>query len=187
MPEMVQQIALGEPKLAVDEPAKTAEEQFAALVRRQSRFIFKVAYSVLRNAQDAEDVVQETFLKLYRRQTWKNINDERAFLARAAWRLAVERAQSKSGKCNQTEQLSTRETPEEEAIRTNRDAVVQALVNALPEELRLPLALSTLEKLRSHEIAQLMGIPEGTVRSRIARARQLLKEKLAAVMEGRRA
>jgi len=181
---MVQQIALGEPTLALDDATDSAQEQFAALVRRQSRFVFRVAYSVLRNAHDADDIVQETFLKLYRRRAWKTIADERAFLARVAWRLAVERARAKPAGQGSAEHVSPQQTPEQEAIRANQDAMVQALVNALPEQLRLPLALSTVEELRSHEIAQIMGIPEGTVRSRIARARQLLREKLAVLMEG---
>ena len=66
----------------------TRDENFAALVTRQSRFVFRVAYSVLRNAQDAEDVVQDTFFKLHRSGAWQQMRDERAFLARAAWRLA---------------------------------------------------------------------------------------------------
>ena len=60
-------------------------------MNRQARFVFRVAYSVLRNAHDAEDVVQETFLKLYRGRKWEGMVDERAFLARTAWRMAVDR------------------------------------------------------------------------------------------------
>jgi RNA polymerase sigma-70 factor (ECF subfamily) len=52
-------------------------------------------------------------------------------------------------------------------------------MDALPEELRQPLALSGIDELSSAEIAAAMGIPEGTVRTRIMRARQILKEKLA--------
>jgi RNA polymerase sigma-70 factor (ECF subfamily) len=58
------------------------------------------------------------------------------------------------------------------------------LIDALPEELRQPLALSTVEELNSQEIAQVMGIPEGTVRTRLMRARQVLKQKLSALMAG---
>jgi RNA polymerase sigma-70 factor (ECF subfamily) len=185
MSGIVQQIALPEPKLAASDAAHVADEQFAALVRRQSQFVFRVAYSVLRNVHDAEDVVQETFLKLYRTQGWKRMNDERAFLARAAWRLAVERVAVTRPECNWLEQVCLRQTPEEELIRIDRDAAVQRLIDALPEDLRLPLALSTVEGLRSHEIAAVIGIPDGTVRSRIARARKILKERLAALLEGR--
>jgi RNA polymerase sigma-70 factor, ECF subfamily len=179
------QITLQEPKLLSDEGTGAAEEQFAALVRRQSRFVFRVAFSVLRNAHDAEDVAQETFLKLYRNQAWKRMADERGFLARAAWRLAVSRLSEKKVPCEV--ERAEQETPEEELIRLDRDALVQRLVDALPRELRLPLALSTVEGLRSHEIAAVMGIPDGTVRTRIARARKILKERLAVLLEGRHA
>jgi RNA polymerase sigma-70 factor (ECF subfamily) len=87
---LLRQSVLSEPKLvaANDTPA---DAQFVALVNRQSAFIFRIAYAILRNPQDAEDVVQETFLKLYRGQTWRDIRDERPFLARVAWRIAVSR------------------------------------------------------------------------------------------------
>src|SRR5579872_4073132 len=62
MMEVPLHIAFQERALAEEEGA-SRDERFAALVRRQARFIFRVAYSVLRNAHDAEDVVQETFLK----------------------------------------------------------------------------------------------------------------------------
>ena len=177
------QIALRQPKLIEAEASEVAEERFAALVERQSRFVFRVAFSVLRNAHDAEDVAQETFLKLYRTAAWQKIADERAFLARAAWRLAVSSLSQK--KIASEFERAPQETPEEELIRLDRDAMVQRLVEALPEELRLPLALSTVEGLRSHEIAAVMGIPDGTVRTRITRARKILKERLSVLMEGR--
>ena len=59
------------------------------------------------------------------------------------------------------------------------------LIDALPEELRQPLALSTVQELNSREIADILDIPEGTVRTRLMRARQMLKEKLAAQLEVR--
>ena len=65
-------------------------EAFESLVHRQSRFVFQVAYAMLRNSHDAEDVVQETFLSLYRSGAWRQIKDERAFLARATWRQAID-------------------------------------------------------------------------------------------------
>jgi hypothetical protein len=74
-----QQIALREPKLAANEEAGAAEEQFAALVRRQSRFVFRVAYSVLRNAHDAEDAVQEMFLSFTGRGPGKRSTTKKRF------------------------------------------------------------------------------------------------------------
>lgn len=67
------------------------EAEFTELVQRQSRFVFRVAYAVLLNSHDAEDAVQETFLKLYRNGGWRHLDNERAFLARVAWRVAIDR------------------------------------------------------------------------------------------------
>jgi RNA polymerase sigma-70 factor (ECF subfamily) len=161
------------------------EDRFAALVQRQSRFVFRVAYALLRNSHDAEDAVQETFLKLYRTGAWQSIEDEKAFLARATWRMAVERLPKRRQEPPDPEAASPDASPEAAAIAADRVAAVQRLVDALPEELRQPLALSTVEELSSREIAGLMGLPEGTVRTRLMRARQILKEKLTRSTEGR--
>jgi DNA-directed RNA polymerase specialized sigma24 family protein len=65
------QIDLQEPNLlANQQDAAAREARFAAFVERQSRFVFRVAYALLRNSYDAEDVVQETFLKIYRAGAW---------------------------------------------------------------------------------------------------------------------
>jgi RNA polymerase sigma-70 factor, ECF subfamily len=179
----------------VTEPAGLAsneEEEFEALVRRQSRFVFRVAYAILRNSHDAEDAAQETFLKLYRNNTWKGsaagkeIRDERAFLARTAWRIAVDRLpKHPAGEDAEYDPPSTAPTPEQEAIAADWQATVHRMVDALPEELRQPLALSTVDELNSREIAAILGVPEGTVRTRLMRARQMLKQKLAASRENR--
>jgi len=55
------------------------------------------------------------------------------------------------------------------------------MIDALPEELRLPLVLSTAEELNSREIGAILRIPEGTVRTRLQRARQILRRKLAKI------
>jgi RNA polymerase sigma-70 factor (ECF subfamily) len=175
--------------IAKKEAAAAREERFAGLVERQSRFVFRVAYAIVRNSQDAEDVVQETFLKLYRTGAWEGIRDERAFLARVAWRMAVERLPRGRMRCEpeqgSREPMAPGASPEEAAIAADWNAAVRRMVDALPEELRQPLALSTVEDLSSREIGEVMGIPEGTVRTRLMRARQILKEKVARATEGR--
>src|SRR5271167_3680918 len=134
---------------------------FAELVERNSRFAYRVAYVVLRKCEDAEDVVQETFLKLYRTGSWKTIRDERPFLARAVWRMAVERLPRRTAVPLDVETVSLSRSPEAAAVHSNWTEVVHQLMARLPEELRRPLALSALEELNSREIAEVMGIPEG--------------------------
>ena len=150
--------------------------RFESLVERQAKFVFRVAYAVLRNPEGAEDVVQETFLKLYRNRAWEGMENERAFLARVAWRIAVERIPRRGAELQ--ELVSQDANPEDALLTSDWMGAVHRLVDALPEELRQVLALSGIEGLNSREIAEVAGIPEGTVRTRLQRARQLVKQKL---------
>jgi RNA polymerase sigma-70 factor (ECF subfamily) len=167
---------------------KQKDEAFASLVHRQSRFVFRVAYALLRHPHDAEDVVQETFLDLYRSNTWQEIKDERAFLARAAWRQAVDRLRRNPQRREEEmvfEFPSPSSSPEQALLDADSEAAIHRMIDALPEQLRQPLALSSIDELNSREIAGILDVPEGTVRTRLMRARQMLKLKLSAHMETR--
>jgi len=157
--------------------AESADDRFTAFVTTNSGFVFRVTYAVLRNRADAEDAAQETFLKLYRLGGWSDAEDERTYLARVAWRVAVSRRLAKSDELSK-EPKCCRRNPEEAAIAADQEAWVHRLIDALPEELRMPLTLSSIEGLTSARIASMMEMPEGTVRTRIARARQILKGKI---------
>jgi RNA polymerase sigma-70 factor (ECF subfamily) len=173
--DSAQSVALEEPALAV-----SWDDQFAGLVHRHSRYLFQVAYSVLRNPHDAEDAVQETFLKIYRLRRWDQVENERAFLAKTAWRVAVDRAPRRSTELPDEKLRAAGDDPEQAAISADRGALVARLIDALPDDLRRTLALSTVEEMTSAQIAAVMEIPEATVRGRLMRARQILKEKLEA-------
>lgn len=179
MPDSAQSVALEEPAVARPE-ATSWDDRFAEVVRRHSRFVFQVAYAVLRNPHDAEDAVQETFLKLYRLRRWDHVENERAFLARSAWRVAVDRVPPRTAGPSEFDIPAPGQDPEQAAIAADRGALVARLIDALPEDLRRPLALSTVEEMTSQQVAVVMEIPEATVRGRLMRARQILKEKLAA-------
>jgi RNA polymerase sigma-70 factor (ECF subfamily) len=177
------------------------EAEFAGLVERQWRFACRVAWAVLRQAQDAEDAAQEAFLKIWRAQGWRGLRDERAYVARVAWRAAVDRVRDSPLRLHSghalrrtppgcqagdpsPEDLADRACgPEEIVVAQDWEAAVHRLIDSLPEELRQPLALSA--EMTSREIAATMGIAEGTVRTRLMRARQMLREKIAAMEERR--
>jgi RNA polymerase sigma-70 factor (ECF subfamily) len=166
---------------------RTLTDQDAAfhqLVTRQSRFVFRVAYAVLRNAHDAEDVVQEAFLKLYRNGSWHRMENEKAFLARTVWRIAADAAAARRPHAELDAAadglVSAERTPEQETLRAEAHAGIHRLIDSLPEELRQVVALSGIRELNSREVAAVMGIPEGTVRTRLLRARQMLREKMVA-------
>ncbi len=164
----------------------TAQEaNFTALVQRQSRFAYRVAYAVLLNAHDAEDAVQETFLKLYRHPGWQQAENERAYIARVAFRCAIDRRRATRPATAEPEAIlqipSHHPGPEHTFLATDHHRRIHSLIDALPEDLRLPLVLSAFDDLNSRLIAGILNIPEGTVRTRLQRARQLLKQKLAAL------
>ena len=168
------------------------DAEFAELVERQWRFVFRVAYAVLLNSHDAEDVVQETFLKLYRNRGWRSMENERAFLARAGWRVAVDRRSSSllasapakiEDPTAMDDAQSPDPSPEELLIIADDHALVHSMIDALPEELRVPLILSSDDELNSNQIGRILGIPEGTVRTRLQRGRQLLRQKLTTMRQ----
>jgi len=168
--------------------SETEDAGFASLVHRQSRFVFRVAFAMLRNSHDAEDVAQDTFLKLYRSGAWRQMKDEQAFLARVTWRQAIDHRRGHPQRKQDDlksipEPKSDQANPEQELLAADAHAVVHRLIDALPEELRQPLSLSSIEELNSREIAAMLNIPEGTVRTRLMRARQMLRQKLSAQLE----
>jgi RNA polymerase sigma-70 factor, ECF subfamily len=159
------------------------------LVREHSRLVYRIAYAVLRRHHDAEDATQETFLRVLRYSAKLDaVENPKTWLARIAWRVAVER----SGKRDKTREIAL-EDPErlfaeiafaepgaEEKVQgTHVEAALEKLIAALPAKLREPLILSAIDEMSPREVAATLGINEAAVRSRIFRARQILKEKLA--------
>jgi len=162
------------------------EGQFAEMAERNARFMYRVAFGLLRSVQDAEDAVQEALLKLYRGDGWMRMEDERAFLARTVWRVGLDVAARRTQGCEPVETgegelAATGATPEQSAASGDETALLRKLIEALPEELRQPLVLSAIEEMTSRQVAVAMGIPEGTVRTRVMRAKAELKRRFEAM------
>jgi RNA polymerase sigma-70 factor (ECF subfamily) len=152
---------------------------FSAFIERNSHLVYRIALAVTRNRHDAEDVAQETFLQVFRGERWEKIEDQRGYLARVAWRLAVRRRRPRMlDQDLLTEMPSCEGGPEQQAIDRQLEAWLHARIDALPEKLRQPLALAALGELKLVEIAGVLGLAEGTVRRRIHSARQKLRQEL---------
>jgi RNA polymerase sigma-70 factor (ECF subfamily) len=166
------------------------DERFEEMVGRQARFMFQVAFGLLRNKQDAEDAVQEAFLKLYRGETWLRMENEKGFLARTVWRVALDHLPKTPGRMVDVAEMQLAASggagvsPEQSAVDEDERAVLRRLIDGLPEELRQPLVLSSVDEMTSREVAEAMGIPEGTVRTRVMRARTELRRRFLAMREG---
>jgi RNA polymerase sigma-70 factor (ECF subfamily) len=173
------------------EDAAERDARFAEMAERHARLMFHVAHSLLRSVQDAEDAVQEALLKLYRTDGWLRMEDEKAFLARTVWRTGLDVLARRPRGAEPLEDAKGREfaaegeTAEQSLVGHGERELLRRLIEGLPEELRQPLVLSAIEEMTSREVAVAMGIPEGTVRTRVMRARTELKRRFAAMQERR--
>lgn len=156
------------------------------LVREHAQTVFRVAYSIVRNRDDAEDVVQETFLRATRHGSLDSIENHRSWLLKIAWRLAVDRIRRVREQPIEdvAEKLRSAEGPLDEALSARqRTELLRHLIGTLPEELRQVIILTTVDEMSSADVAWVLGIPETSVRGRALRARQMLKQKLSAWLE----
>jgi len=151
---------------AVDDQARTCAEEatLAALVSQYAGTLYRVAFSVLRNPSDAEDAVQEAFLRV--RIVWNIVLDRKR---RAKTRPETDDV-ADLARVLPTAGLSA----EEIAAAAQHHAHVLGCVDQLPPKERQVLMLSAFEELTSVEIADVLGITESSVRSRLFRARNLM-------------
>ncbi len=169
--------------------AEAVVDDVEQIVRQHARFVFGVAYSVLRNREDAEDAAQETFLRLSRQRNPAEIRDVRLWLARVAWRVAVDRAR-KHREIGAEELFDSAgsladSAPAADQVLLERQmkALLDSMIERLPRDLREIVQLTTVQEMSAADIAELLRIPEGTVRQRLFRARQMLREKMLSALE----
>jgi len=168
---------------AADQVRDHAEEAaVAALVDQYAGALYRVAFSVLRNPADAEDAVQEAFLRVLRhRDSLHDVRDHRVWLIRIVWNIVLDRKRRAKTRpeTDDVEELarvlpSSGLSAEEAAAAAQHHAHVLACVEQLPTKEREVLQLSAFEELSSVEIATVLGITESSVRSRLFRARNLM-------------
>ena len=170
---------------------------FEALVLRYKDRVYNVAYRFLGNHEDAQDVAQEVFCRAYRGiEGFKGDSKVYTWLYSIAGNLARNKLRDSKRKGRNmgisleelerrapgtAQALATaRETPEEAARRRETEAALQACIEELPEHYRIVFVLRTFEQLSYEEIADSVGCPKGTVKSRLNHARKFLHEKLKA-------
>jgi RNA polymerase sigma-70 factor (ECF subfamily) len=170
-----------------DEARQRAEgEALEALVDQYATTLYRVAFSVLRNQSDAEDAVQEAFLRVLRhRETLGEIRDHRVWLVRIVWNIVLDRkrrAKTRPETDDITELVrvlpASGLTAEQRAAAAQHHAQVLGCVERLPVREREVMMLSAFEELSSVEIAEVLDVTESSVRSRLFRARNLLAEML---------
>jgi RNA polymerase sigma-70 factor, ECF subfamily len=155
---------------------------FGERIAENQRRVFQIAYSVLGNAADAEDVAQEAFLRAYQKfALLREAEKFRGWVNRIVFRLALNRKRSHRRRLTRDTawQLSETRTVVDGASDAEQQVLLERLrreIDRLPEKLRSVLQLSLAEEMEAADVGAVLGIPEGTVRSRLHTARKLLLE-----------
>lgn len=184
----MQELILIEPGSTANAEWTSEAERFA--IRREfeerladsSALAYRVARGVLRNDADAEDVAQDSLLRAFRKfARLRDRNRFRAWLVRISFRLALDRLRSaKRRQVREAEWMREQERSQSGSPRDPREFQqhLERALGELPEKLRLVLLLSAMEDHSLGEVAVLLSVPVGTVKSRLFFARKQLAEKL---------
>ncbi|NVM74524.1 RNA polymerase sigma-70 factor (ECF subfamily) [Duganella sp. SG902] len=185
-------------QLLVERVRAGDKQAFDLLVAKYQRRLMRLLSRIVHDPAEAEDVVQETFIKAYRAlrhfrgdsafYTWLyriGINTAKNFLATQGRRTptSTDADTEQAEAFNDGEHLRDINTPESMLASKQIAQTVNAAMDALPVDLRTAIALREIEGLSYEEISDIMACPIGTVRSRIFRAREVIAEKLRPLLD----
>jgi len=188
--------ALEAPTGALDPPHEIDEAEFTEIVDAHYRRIYSLIFRMVRNESDAADLTQETFVRIHRA-----LPRLRETAARSAWirRIATNLCLDFLRRRNAAPAISSldaRPSDESDTLLSwdisdpsgepdrlfsgkERLAVLHRAIDSLPDDYRLVIVLHHIEELRVEEIADTLGVPIGTIKSRLSRARRELQRKLS--------
>ena len=186
------------PRVVIEDPDRDLivrwqagdEAAFEELIRKHESRVYRLLYRMMGSKEDAEDLTQETFLSLHRHgHRFRAEARFSTFVYRVAANAALNRRRSYGRGRARVDKLKTRQAagddlpssprnPEDAALGTELTGHVREALDTLSPSLRMPVILYDIEGLAYGEIAKVLGIAEGTVKSRIHRARQALREQL---------
>ena len=158
-----------------------SQEAFNRLVDRYKNRLFNLVVRMIPTREEAEDIVQETFLRVYQH---KNNFDPKYCFSTWIYTIALNLAKNnlrRKKKVKFLELFDLEETSEEPAVEPGRVALgpwIEKEIEKLPEKYRVAFLLREMDQLPYEEIAEITGVPTGTVKSRVNRARTILAESL---------
>ena len=166
---------------------------FAELVELYKDKLYNMAYRMMGNAQEAEDVAQEAFLRAYKNLDSYNAKHKfSTWIYRIATNLCIDKMRKKKpdysldaevdgivGADMYTRIASSERTPEEEYVRAETQTEVQAAIESLPENYRAAVVLKYMHDMSLQEIADILEVPVSTVKTRIHRGREALRASLS--------
>ncbi len=170
-------------------------QAYNSLVLRYQRQVYNLAYRMLGSAEDAGDLVQDTFLRAYNALgTFRQDASFLTWLYKIASNLCIDHLRSRKAKSALSLDVEISEGrepggdcrsngPEEAAIRDSVQDVVQHAIKNLPERYRVVVIMRHLQDMSVEEIARELSMPTGTVKTHLFRAREMLRERLRPTLE----
>ena len=158
-----------------------AWERVLSFCRRQ---VFNIAYSFVGCADDAEDLAQEALLQVYRRiSSFRGDSDLSTWVYRVTVNVCVGKLRRRRPQPASLEEIGADsvvqiEDPSPRVLESEQQGIVRRAVAELPPKLSAPVILHYFQGLNYEQIAEVLGLPLGTVKSRINRAKMLLKDRL---------
>lgn len=168
----------------IEQVIKGNEQAFRFLVKQYERLVFHVACRVLDRQEDLEDLCQEVFIKVHNKlPEFRRDSKLSTWIATIAYRLSVNYVNRKKILSFHLDDSSERtrdnfintETPSDSVERTETRELINKVINSIPEKYRTVLSLYHIEEYSYEEIGKITGLPEGTVKNYIFRARKLFK------------
>lgn len=157
-------------------------DAFADIVDRYKSRVFTMAYRMLSSREEAEDISQEAFIKIYRSLKTYDAGRTRfsTWVYRITYNLCIDYLRKRKEMAPLEEDIlaAPSGTPEEITEARDSAARLHQAVQNLPEEYRIPLTLFHFQGLSYREICQVLKVPMSIVKNRLFRARKLLREKL---------
>ena len=153
---------------------KRNDDNFIALYNRYADTVYRVCYTYLRNVADAEDAMQNVFMKLLvKPECFKDADHEKAWLMRVATNCCKDALKSPRTQC-----FSLEDVPEPAALDTKHDETLEEVLK-LSENQRICVYLHYYEGYNTMEIADIINRPHSTVRNYLSEARAQLRKRLA--------
>lgn len=161
-------------------------EGFSLLVSRYERAVYHLAYRTLRDAEESRDAVQEAFFKAYRSlRTFRLDAKFSTWIFSITYHACCDRLSRRKRYSNEElpERADSSPGPEREAIAADEARRLRAAIDALPEKYRTVVTLYHLQGKQYEEIAQVLDLPLGTVKTHLFRAKEQLRKILADTLE----
>jgi RNA polymerase sigma-70 factor (ECF subfamily) len=159
---------------------------FEVLIRKHERLVAHMVGRIINNSEDLEEICQDVFLKVHEKISEFNFQSKLStWIATIAYRNAINHARKKKMDIHEitddesfVNHFISHDNPQETLEDRDMEAAVMKLIEKLPAQYRVVLTLYHLEDMNYAEIGEATGMPEGTVKNYLFRARQLLKEKV---------